>query len=84
MTLRTQEIIFWKFQKNHIFHFYFPDGLNMAPLSSYVTPQQGDVGGICKVKMKSEFSETFRKWSPAYVESFTAHERDQNYFYQHR
>ena len=32
---------------------------------------------------KSDFSETFTKWSPACRELFRAHEREQNYSYQH-
>ncbi len=53
-TLRTQEIISWKFQKIPVFAFYFADALNMATFGLSERPQNGDVPAIIKVKKKNE------------------------------
>ena len=45
---------------------------------------RANVEAISKVKKKSDFFKTFRKWSPRCVEFIRHHKRVQNSFVQHR
>ena len=52
-TLRKQEIISWKFQKNRFFVFHIPDVPNMAPRSTPGSATRSHVGTLVKVKHKN-------------------------------
>ncbi len=52
-TLRTREIVSWKFQKIPVFAFYFADALNMATFGLSERPQNGDVRAVIKVQTKN-------------------------------